>query len=62
MGGWGGGHNGPGDPYRTLYLVSTSQTVTDETLLRDEFSWDSLELETQLLALDLIFFCEKFFF
>ena len=48
--------------HRTLYLVSTSQTVTDETLLRDEFSWDSLELETQLLALDLIFFVKNSFF
>ena len=42
------------ETHRTLYLVSTSQKVTDEILLRDKFSGDSRELETQLLVLDLM--------
>ena len=47
-----------GGTHRTLYLVSTSQKVTDEILLRDEFSG---ELEVQLLIIRLITFCESSF-
>ena len=39
-----------------LHSVSTSQTVTDEILLRDEFSGDSWKLEVKVLVTKLNFF------
>ena len=42
--------------HRTLYLVSTSQTVTDEILLCIKFSGDARELETKLLVITLNLF------